>query len=220
MEGGHHVPTAAVDAFELAVLLKLMVDAPAGPTTLPRSISRSRGARDPGSDRAPDRGSVLEIGRDLAAVLLELLDDLLVQPDVHRGRVVLVAGVVQLVGQLLAGVQARIQIEQLHQIDDRGAPVQLLRVLRGQVVEHGLDIDRSTRGRAAAGGGGGRGGAAAGGRLGLGLGGLRRRRVRLGGLRLRRAERMEDLADDAADEAHGVRFPVAVARPDRPLRLS
>jgi len=64
-----------------------------------------------------------------------------VQPDVHRRRVVHVAAVVQLARQRLAVLQAAVEAEQLHQVDDRRAPVQLLRVLLCHAVEHRLDVD-------------------------------------------------------------------------------
>jgi diguanylate cyclase (GGDEF)-like protein len=66
--------------------------------------------------------------RICVAVRRELFHDALVQPDVHRGRIVLIAGIAELARQLLAVVEARIHAEQLHQIDDRCAPVQLLLV--------------------------------------------------------------------------------------------
>jgi hypothetical protein len=43
----------------------------------------------------------LEVVRHLTAVLRQFLHDLLVQPDVHRRRIIHVAGVVQLGSQLL-----------------------------------------------------------------------------------------------------------------------
>src|SRR5689334_23109898 len=46
--------------------------------------------------------SRLDIARQLSAVGGKLLHDLLVQPDVHRGRVAHIAGVVEFGGKLLA----------------------------------------------------------------------------------------------------------------------
>ena len=50
--------------------------------------------------------------------------------------IVLVAGKMKLLGELLARRKARIEIEQLHQIDDRMPPVELLLVARGKLVEN------------------------------------------------------------------------------------
>src|SRR5215831_4539467 len=57
---------------------------------------------------ARDR-SVLELVGDASAVLLELGDHLLVQPDVHRRRVVGVAAVAELLGELLACGEAAVE---------------------------------------------------------------------------------------------------------------
>ena len=45
---------------------------------------------------------MLQIVGDLAAILGELDHDLLVQPHIHLGRVLHVAGVMELLGELLA----------------------------------------------------------------------------------------------------------------------
>jgi hypothetical protein len=66
--------------------------------------------------------SGFQISRHLAAVLGDFLHDLAMQPDVHLGAVVHVAGVVKLSGQLLPGLQAAVEVERLHQVDDRGFP--------------------------------------------------------------------------------------------------
>src|SRR4051794_14503066 len=94
--------------------------------------------------------SVLDLRRQLAAIGSELARHLLVQPDIHAGRVVGVTAVAELLGEFLAGRQARIDIERLHQVDDRGAPFQLLVLgFRGLVDDRGhIDVlRRSTRGR-------------------------------------------------------------------------
>ena len=44
-----------------------------------------------------------------------------------------VAGVAELLGQLLARAEAAVELEQLHQIDDRFAPVELFLVLGGKL---------------------------------------------------------------------------------------
>src|SRR5215204_2867814 len=94
--------------------------------------------------RAPDR-SCLEIVRHLAAARRKLGHDLLVQPDVHGCGVVRVAGVAQLLGEVLARGEAAVEIEQLHQVDDRAAPIELLLVFRGALRQHGLDVDLRDR---------------------------------------------------------------------------
>src|SRR5262245_48592254 len=60
---------------------------------------------------------VLQAVRHLAAALGELGHHLLVQPDVHFRRAVERALVAQLLRQLLAGAQAGVELEQLHEID-------------------------------------------------------------------------------------------------------
>src|SRR6516165_8623433 len=93
---------------------------------------------------------------NLSAIFRELDHYLLMQPDVHRSRVLGVARVVQLFRQLLARGKAAVQIEQLHQINDRVSPIELLLVLASEILEHGFDIDLNTnwtrggRGRRAA----------------------------------------------------------------------
>ena len=56
-----------------------------------------------------ERRLVLEIGGDLAAIGGELDHHLLVQPDIHLGRILGVAGVMQLLGELLARGLARVR---------------------------------------------------------------------------------------------------------------
>ncbi len=66
------------------------------------------------------------------------------------GRVMRVAGVVKVFGQLLARGEAAVHPDELHQIDDGVMPVELLMMLGGQPIEHGLDVHlgqaRSRRG--------------------------------------------------------------------------
>ena len=71
-----------------------------------------------------------------AAVLRKLHHDLLVEPNIHGRRIVLVAGKMKLPGKLFARRKAGIEIEQLHQVDDRMPPVELLLVARGKLVEN------------------------------------------------------------------------------------
>src|SRR5690606_9340568 len=68
------------------------------------------------------RGSVEKLGRDLAAVGGELAHRGLVEPDVHLGAAVEIARIAELARQLLAVVEARVDADQFHQVDDRGAP--------------------------------------------------------------------------------------------------
>ena len=142
-----------------------------------------------------------------------LVHDRLVQPDVHRGAVVGVAGIAQLVGEIGARLQAAVEIEQLHQVDDRGLPVQLLRVLGCHLGQDGGHVDRRRRSgrgdrrggrgrrrdavRDSSGGDGTRRGRGTGCAVGGGIGG--------GRLRRRGRGRMaEDLGHDRAENAHGV----------------
>src|ERR1700754_1948571 len=90
----------------------------------------------------PLRPLARERGGDVGAVGGKLLHHLAVQPDVHLAAPVERAGIAELGGERLAVVEARIKIEQLHQIDDRALPVELgialSLKLRG---ERRLDVD-------------------------------------------------------------------------------
>jgi len=68
----------------------------------------------------PDEGATLlqQIRRNFTAVLGEFLDHLFVQPNVHGCGIVGVAAIVQFLGQLFARIQATVDIDQLHQVDD------------------------------------------------------------------------------------------------------
>src|SRR5262245_31495522 len=90
--------------------------------------------------------SVLDLRRQLAAVGGELGHHLLVQPDVHAGGIIGVAGVAELLGKLLARREAGVEVESLHQIDDGVLPVQLLLLGRDRLVEDGSDVDCLRRG--------------------------------------------------------------------------
>ena len=59
-----------------------------------------------------------EAVRHLAAALGELGHHLLVQPHVHFRRAVERAGIAELFRELLAGMQAAVEVEQLHKVDD------------------------------------------------------------------------------------------------------
>ena len=108
--------------------------------------------RRPASPRAfavVDEASVLDFRRQLAAIGGELGHHLLVQPDVHARGIIAVAGVAELLGELLARREARIDVERLHQVDDRGAPLQLFALGFDSRVEDRCDIDGCRRAGAA-----------------------------------------------------------------------
>jgi hypothetical protein len=90
---------------------------------------------------------VLDLGRQLAAIRRKLGHHLLVQPDVHAGGIIAVAGVTEFLGKLLAGAEAGIDVKRLHQIDDRGAPCQLFTLGGSRLVHDGCDIDGLCRRR-------------------------------------------------------------------------
>jgi len=69
------------------------------------------------------------------------------QPDIHRRRVVLVAGIVQFVRKLFARGKAAVEIENFQQIDDRMFPVEMFVMFRSEAGEHGIDIDGRARRR-------------------------------------------------------------------------
>src|SRR5205085_8933135 len=72
---------------------------------------------------------------------------LLVQPDVHAGGIVGVAGVAELLGKLLARRETGVDVERLHQVDDGVLPVELLSLGGDRLVEDGSDVDRLCRRR-------------------------------------------------------------------------
>jgi hypothetical protein len=76
-----------------------------------------------GIRRAGSSVLVLETVRHHAAALSKFDHDLLVEPDVHFRRAIEFALVSEFLRQLLAGAKAAVQLEQLHQIDDRLFPV-------------------------------------------------------------------------------------------------
>src|SRR5262249_11461828 len=83
---------------------------------------------------------VLKALRHFAAGLGELDHQLLVEPDVHCGRAVERAGIAELPRQLLARAEAAVQLEELHQIDDRCVPIEVLVLLVGELRNHRLDV--------------------------------------------------------------------------------
>ena len=65
-----------------------------------------------------------------------------VQPDVQLCRIPHQIGrTAQLRGQLLARAEAAVDIKELKQVDDRGSPVQLLRIRRRALLQLRHDID-------------------------------------------------------------------------------
>jgi hypothetical protein len=57
------------------------------------------------------------------------------KPDVHRGRVTRIAGVVKFLCELFARGETAVKGEELHQIDDGVPPIELLRSFLVQAVE-------------------------------------------------------------------------------------
>src|SRR5882672_11431414 len=97
---------------------------------------------------------MLDLGRQFAAIRGKFGHYLLVQPDVHAGGIIAVTGVTELLGKVLARTEAGIDVERLHQVDDRGAPCQLFALCGSCLVHDGCDIDglcrRSRRRRSGA----------------------------------------------------------------------
>src|SRR4051794_19531688 len=67
------------------------------------------------------------------------------QPDVHRGRIVRVPGVVKLFGEFLPCAQAAIEPEKLHHVYDRISPIELLLVLSSETIKDCRDIESFRR---------------------------------------------------------------------------
>src|SRR4029078_8256541 len=87
--------------------------------------------------------SIGQRGRYLAAMRSKLLHHRLVQPDVHLGAAVLVAGVAELGRELLAVVEAGIDAEYFQQVDDRRLVVEVrITLLAGNCLKHLLHVDR------------------------------------------------------------------------------
>lgn len=84
--------------------------------------------------------SVAPASRDFAAIVGKLGIDLLDEPDIHRGRVVLVPGIVQIVSKALTGLQGAVEAQELEQIDDGLLVVQRLASLGGQFLQNGIHI--------------------------------------------------------------------------------
>src|SRR5262249_41484457 len=86
-------------------------------------------------------------GRDLSSGFRNFHHDLLVQPDVDCSSIVFVAGVVQFFCKLLARRETAVELEKLHEINDRPSPLELFLVLTGELRQDVLDVDRRLRRR-------------------------------------------------------------------------
>ena len=82
-----------------------------------------------------------KVQESLAAVRDQLHHHLPVQPDIHACGIIAVTGVTEFLRKLLACTEAGVDIERLHQIDDRGAPFQLFALGGNGLVQNGRDID-------------------------------------------------------------------------------
>ncbi len=83
-----------------------------------------------------------QVCRHFTTVLRKLRHHLLVQPDVHFGGTVERAAVMQLFCELLARGKAAVEIKQLHEIDDRLAPVELFSLLGRNIPQDCFNVDR------------------------------------------------------------------------------
>ena len=93
--------------------------APAAAVTMQTRGAVLRHGAGSGFAQPNQRLGVLETDRHHAAALGKLRHDLLVQPDVHFRRAIESSSVAELLRQLLAGAKAAVELEQLHEIDDR-----------------------------------------------------------------------------------------------------
>src|SRR5882672_6268055 len=84
---------------------------------------------------------------DLSPTGRELLHDLLVQPDVHAGRILGIAGVAELASQNFSILEAGVEVYELHKVHDGSLPVQLLVLARCHLNEDSLNIHWRTRTR-------------------------------------------------------------------------
>jgi len=86
-------------------------------------------------------------GGSLPPLAASLAINLLVQPDVHARGIIAVAGITELLGEFFPRAEAGIDIERLHQVDDRGAPFQFFLLGGDRLVQDGRDIDGCGRSR-------------------------------------------------------------------------
>src|SRR4029077_9331122 len=85
--------------------------------------------------------------------------DLLMKPNIHRGRVTRITAVMKFLCEFLARSKTAVKGKELHEIDDGVLPIELLRSFIVQGVEHSGDVDRWSGGRRCRSRRGGRGGA-------------------------------------------------------------
>jgi len=88
---------------------------------------------------------VLKLRWHFATVFGELDHDLLMQPNVHRRGILHAPSVVELCSKLFAGGEAAVQFENLHQVDDRLAPIEILRRSFRELVHDRGDVDLGGR---------------------------------------------------------------------------
>jgi hypothetical protein len=84
--------------------------------TVPRLISFDAASRNLTQEKVSFQvgSSGLDIAGQFTAIGCKLPHDLLMQPDIHGGRVIRVASVFQFAGELLASRQAAVETESLH----------------------------------------------------------------------------------------------------------
>lgn len=88
---------------------------------------------------------MLKLGWHFATVFGELDHDLLMQPNVHRRGILHASSVVELRGKLFASGEAAVQFEKFHQVNDRLAPIEILRRSFGEVIHDRGDVDLGGR---------------------------------------------------------------------------
>lgn len=92
--------------------------------TIPVVILITADRRAKGGLTVKVRGSGQKVLRHCAAIFRELLENGLVEPDVHRCGISLVSVIAQFIGHLLPGGQAGFDAHEFHQIDNRLPPVE------------------------------------------------------------------------------------------------
>src|SRR6476661_10040815 len=102
------------------------------PTTV---LVKIRSFRSAARARGHACSCALEALRYLAPALREPGHDLLVQPDIHVGGAVELAPVAKFLCQLFAGTEAAVQLQELHQIDDRLVPIEVLILVIGDLLD-------------------------------------------------------------------------------------
>ena len=85
---------------------------------------------------------IFQLVGQFAAIRGEIHHDLLMKPNVHRGRVTRITAVMKFLCEFLARSKTAVQGKKLHEIDDGVLPIELLRCIIVQGVEHSGDVDR------------------------------------------------------------------------------